>query len=349
MAGPAERWKRGKQVQGSPALCPQPPEIVLGLTAALFIGSLFLIRLVGSEFMPAADEGEVRVTAEMEVGTRLGITDEKMQTMMAIVRKRSPGSRELCREHRRLQLPCLRFPYRRGKDLSCSLRRKDSGRPRKSPGPLGQLSPTFPGVRTRIREGQGFFLLRMGQSGGDRIQIDIRGYDLDIADALAAETVKLVEKVDGITDARASRESGTPEDIIVINRQKAADMKLTVSQIANTLQTFLSGTRAGNYRDAGEEFWIRVLVKDAETISMDELLDLTLTNSEGQRVMLRNVVNVEQAVGTGTDPEKGPGAGSDGHRQLHRPRPGLHYRRHQGRTAEPPGTQGFHHSFYRGL
>jgi len=83
----------------------------------------------------------------------------------------------------------------------------------------------------------------------------------------------------------------------VINRQKAADMKLTVSQIANTLQTFLSGTRAGNYRDAGEEFWIRVLVKDAETISMEELLDLTLTNSEGQRVMLRNVVSVEKRSG----------------------------------------------------
>ena len=270
--------------------------LVLLVAAALFIGSLFLIRLVGTEFMPAADEGEVRVTAEMEVGTRLGITDEKMQTIMAIVKKEVPEAESFVESiggssfrssgshtgEVRISLIPQRDRQRTAAEIAQRL--------------WGQLA-NIPGVRTRIREGQGFFFLRMGQGGGDRIQIDIRGYDLDIADALAAEVVTLVEKVDGVTDARASRETGTPEDIIVINRQKAADMKLTVSQIAGTLQTFLSGTRAGNYREAGEEFWIRVLVKDAETISMEELLDLTLSNSEGNPVMLRNVVSVEERSG----------------------------------------------------
>ncbi len=138
----------------------------------------------------------------------------------------------------------------------------------------------------------------MGQSGGDQVQIEIRGYDLEIADALAKQVMALVEEVDGVTDARLSREIGTPEEIIVIDRQKAADMKLTVSQIANTLQTFLTGTRASNYRDAGDEFWIRVKVKDAEQMSLDDIMDLTLTNSDGQSVMLRNVVNVQ--------PRRGP-------------------------------------------
>jgi HAE1 family hydrophobic/amphiphilic exporter-1 len=271
-------------------------KIVLGIAAALFVGSLFLIRLVGSEFMPSADEGEVRVTAEMEVGTRLGITDEKMQTIIAIVRQEVPEAESYVEStggssfrgsgshtgEVRISLVPQKERKRTAADISQVL--------------WGKLA-NIPGVRMRIREGQGFFLLRMGQGGGDRIQIDIRGYDLGIADALAAEVVKIVEKVDGVTDARASRETGTPEDIVVINRQKAADMNLTVSKIASTLQTFLSGTRAGNYRDAGDEFWIRVLVADAETISMEELLDLTLTNSVGERVMLRNVVNVEARSG----------------------------------------------------
>jgi len=49
--------------------------LVLGIAALLFTGSLFLTRLVGSEFMPTADEGEVRVSGEMEVGTRLGVME----------------------------------------------------------------------------------------------------------------------------------------------------------------------------------------------------------------------------------------------------------------------------------
>jgi HAE1 family hydrophobic/amphiphilic exporter-1 len=172
---------------------------------------------------------------------------------------------------------------RSSEEISDDLRRKLTG---------------IPGMITRIRAGQGFFLLRMGTSGGDQVQIEIRGYDLETSDILAKQVASITERVKGVTDARISREIGTPEEIIVIDRLKAADMKLTVSQIANTLQTFLTGTRASNYREAGDEFWIRVKVKDAEQMSMDDILDLTLTNSDGQPVMLRNVVSVQ--------PRRGP-------------------------------------------
>ena len=81
------------------------------------------------------------------------------------------------------------------------------------------------------------------------------------ADALAQRVKEVVEEVDGITDAKVSRESGTPEEIVVVDRQKAADLKLTVSQIAETLQTALSGTRASDYRELMEAF----LKIDSET------------------------------------------------------------------------------------
>jgi HAE1 family hydrophobic/amphiphilic exporter-1 len=270
---------------------------VLGIAVVLFIGSLLLVRLVGNEFMPAADEGEVRVSGEMEVGTRLGIMEEKFNTVAAIVRKEVPEISSVVESiggsgfrasgshvgEMRISLVSQSERSRSAENIASDLRRKLAN---------------IPGFTTRLRTGGGFFLLRMGQGGGDRVQVEVRGYDLEIADALAKEVMKLVEEVDGVTDARLSREIGTPEEIIVIDRQKAADMKLTVSQIANTLQTFLTGTRASNYREGGDEFWIRVKVKDAEKMSMDDLLDLTLTNSEGQPVMLRNVVNVE--------PRRGP-------------------------------------------
>ena len=271
--------------------------LVLGIAVLLFVGSFFLVRLVGSEFMPAADEGEVRVSGEMEVGTRLGIMEEKFNTVAAIVRKDVPEISSVVESiggsgfrasgshvgEMRISLVPQSERARSAEDIATDLRRKLAN---------------IPGFTTRIRTGGGFFLLRMGQSGGDRVQIEVRGYDLEIADALAKEVMSLVEEVDGVTDARLSREIGTPEEIIVINRQKSADMKLTVSQIANTLQTFLTGTRASNYREGGDEFWIRVKVKDSEQMSLDDLMDLTLTNSDGLPVMLRNVVNVQ--------PRRGP-------------------------------------------
>jgi hypothetical protein len=73
-----------------------------------------------------------------------------------------------------------------------------------------------------------------------------------------------VQGVDGITDTKISRDTGTPEELIIVDRQKAADMKLTVSKIASMLQTVLTGTAAGNYREAGNEYKIRVKLQAAE-------------------------------------------------------------------------------------
>ncbi len=271
--------------------------LVLGIAFLLFVGSLLLGRLVGSEFMPSADEGEVRVTGEMEIGTRLGVMEEKFDSMAAIVENEVPEIESMVES---IGGSSFRGTGSHVGEMRISLV-PQSQRSRSSDEiaeGLRKMLVGIPGVITRIRSGQGFFLLRMGRGGGDRIQIEVRGYDLETADALAKQVALIVEEVDGVTDSRLSRETGTPEEIIIIDRQKAADMKLTVSQIANTLQTFLTGTRASNYREAGFEFWIRVKVKDAEMMSLEDILDLTLTNSEGQPVMLRNVVNVR--------PRKGP-------------------------------------------
>ncbi len=155
----------------------------------------------------------------------------------------------------------------------------------------------IPGATIRTRAGQGLFILRLGTSGEDRIQVEIRGYDLETADVLAERVKKVVEQVDGVTDAQVSRESGSPEELIIIDRQKAADMKLTVSQIANTLQTILSGTSASNFREGGDEYRILVKLKEGERMDLRDILDLTLSNSDGQPVVLRNLVQVRPRSG----------------------------------------------------
>ncbi|MCE5325331.1 MAG: efflux RND transporter permease subunit, partial [Planctomycetaceae bacterium] len=82
-----------------------------------------------------------------------------------------------------------------------------------------------------------------------------------------------------------------------IDRSKAADLKLTVQQIADMLQTLVSGTQAGYYRDAGKEYDIRVILKDAEKRDLQDILDLTITNAEGQPVALRNVLKSTPRLG----------------------------------------------------
>ncbi len=262
----------------------------------ILIGSLGLIPLVGVELMPNTDEGEVRVNGEMEVGTRLEVTDLKFQTIESIVRNAVPEMKNMVAF---LGGPSWRVTGSHSGEMRIALK-PQAERKRSSEeiaAVLRKKLSNIPGVTVRTRAGQGLFILRLGTTGLDRVQIEIRGYDLEMATALAEKVKRVVEHVDGITDARVSRESGSPEQVIIIDRQKAADMKLAVSQIAEMLQTVLSGTHVSNYREAGDEYRILVKLKDAEQRDLREILDLTITNANGVPVVLRNVLNVRPLTG----------------------------------------------------
>jgi HAE1 family hydrophobic/amphiphilic exporter-1 len=264
---------------------------VVVIAVLLLTASLMLTPYIGVELMPSTDEGEVRVEAEMQVGTRLNLLDEKIKVIEKIVYESVPEISNTV-----TSVGGSRWRGSGGHTGSVRISLKPQSQRTRSSEQIaddlrGKLS-AIPGIIVRTRAGQGLFLLRMGTSGADKVQVEVRGHDLEMADSLAVQVKEIVESVEGITDARISRESGSPEELILIDRQKAADMKLTVSKIANALQTIISGTRAGYYREAGDEFGILVRLRDAEQMDLRDILDLTITNSDREPVVLRNVVNV---------------------------------------------------------
>lgn len=270
--------------------------LILGGSFLLLLSSFLLVPLVGVELMPAADESEVRVYAEMAVGTRLDLVNQAFQKIEAIVKQEVPESKNtVCfigastrratgsnAGEMRIALKPVKERTRSSEEIAAALRKK---------------LIFIPGVKIRTRAGQGLFLLRVGTAGDEKVQVEVRGYDLEKSDALSRRVGEIIRNVDGITDIKISRESGTPEELIIVDRQKAADMKLTVSKIANMLQTVLSGTSAGNYREAENEYRILVKLEGAEKKDLRDILDLTVTNAEDEQVVLRNVVEVHPRLG----------------------------------------------------
>ena len=268
----------------------------IGIVAAVLVIAVgaFVARGMGRS---AGVESEVRVYAEMEVGIRLKLSEKKIEQMAAIVQKAVPEIKNTVVRigashwrgggshtgNIRIALVPKAERSRSSDEIAADLRKRLSN---------------IPGVTVRTRSGQGLFVMRLASGGGeDKVQVEIRGHDLETADVLAQRVKALVEKVDGITDTKVSRDFGSPEQVAVIDRQKAADLGLTVSQIADALQTALSGTRASDYRERGNEYRILVKLKDAERLSLREVLDLTLTNAQGELVVLRNVVRMEPRTG----------------------------------------------------
>ena len=264
---------------------------VLSIALGSLIVSLTLLPFIGVELMPTADEGEVRIGLEMAVGTRLEIMDKATLTVEEIVGKNVP---EMVSMFSRIGGGGYRTSG--GETAEVELTLVPRGERKRSSeqiaNDLRDVLKGLPGVKIRTRAGQGLFILRMGTSSANSISVEIRGYDLKTAHELAKRADEIINKVPGISDTEISREEGSPEQIIRIDRQKAADLGLNVSRIGDALQTAISGTQASYFREGGKQHAILVRLNEKDRTHLEEILDLTVINDQGEPVVLRNVVNM---------------------------------------------------------
>ncbi len=258
--------------------------------------SLMMVPKIGTELMPQTDEGEIRVNAEMAVGIRLNITDRMIREIEKIVFPEVPEIKSV--------VTSIGGSHWRGRGANEGRLRialvPRSERDRSSAEIAAALRPklaNIPGAVIRTREGQGLFLIRRATGGTERIEVEIRGYDPDTADALATRVSDIIKNVDGVTDTIVSRTTGAPERVISVDRLKAEAMGVSVREVTEMLQTVISGSRAGNFREGGKEYPIRVKVKDAEYYSVRDILDTTIVNAAGIPVVIRNIVMVESKTG----------------------------------------------------
>ncbi len=273
-------------------------KIVLITAGALFLIFALLAGTVGVELMPTADEGEVRVNIEMVPGTRLDIVDEVTKNIEATIEREVPEmvsmitsvggggwrSSSSNTSQIRVMLASKSQRKRSSEEIANAVRKA-----------IGSV----PGATIRTRSGGGMFILRMGISSDDNISVEIRGYDLNTAYKLADEVQKIVQKVPGVTDTRLSSEQGSPEQVIRIDRQRAADLGLTVSKIGEALQVVVGGSVASYYREGGKQYDILVRLSETDRMDLDNLLDLTVMNNRGEPVVLRNVVSTIAKEGPG--------------------------------------------------
>ncbi|MBW2486195.1 MAG: efflux RND transporter permease subunit [Deltaproteobacteria bacterium] len=271
--------------------------ITVFAAAAVLAASLLLLPLIGSEFLPPSDEGEVRVTGKMEIGTRLELVDRQTRIMEQIVQPAVPemvasvvsigasGWRADAVSEGEIQMSLLPAGRRKRSNIQIAsdLRRR--------------LAGSVPGMEIRVRAPQGQFLLERLLGGDEGMTVEIRGYELATLEALAASVAKMIADVPGITDVLTSLEAGVPQQEIRINRDKAADLGLSVRDVTQLLQTAVAGSKAGEYRVEGNSYRILVQLKDAEKRSINEILNLTLTTASGEKVALRNVVISEPSRG----------------------------------------------------
>jgi hydrophobic/amphiphilic exporter-1 (mainly G- bacteria), HAE1 family len=271
--------------------------LTIFISVSLFAATLLLMPFIGTEFLPPSDEGEVRVTGEMEVGTHLDLIDKQAlileemvfplvpESVSSVVSVMASGTRGSSKARVEINLSLLPAVERKrsNKEIADELRK--------------QLDGKIPGMKIRTRAPQGQFLLERLLSTTEGVTVEVRGFDLETLNLLSSQVAEAIGDVEGITDVELSRESGIPQQEIHIDRSKAANMGLSVRDILTVIETAVAGSKAGEYRVEGNSYRILVQVENAANRSIDEILDLTVQSPTNEKIALRNLVSSQRNEG----------------------------------------------------
>jgi hydrophobe/amphiphile efflux-1 (HAE1) family protein len=142
----------------------------------------------------------------------------------------------------------------------------------------------------------------MFAGGGKEANVtyDISGPDLDALERYSTELTNRVRKMPGAVDVNTSLVAGKPEVRLDIDRERAADLGVKVSDISNTLRLFVGGAEVSRFEEEGESYPINVRGELESRVDFASLALLTVPGEKGTTVPLAELVRAEKDTGPGT-------------------------------------------------
>ncbi|MBC8555313.1 MAG: efflux RND transporter permease subunit [Candidatus Brocadiales bacterium] len=131
------------------------------------------------------------------------------------------------------------------------------------------------------------------------VEVEIKGYNLNVIDRLSEEVMAEMGEVEGITDIKSTVEEGIPEVQIIFDRQKLSQLGLDLNTIANNVRDNVLGNISTEFSKRDREIDIRVRARKKDIGSVEDLENF-IVNPEGERpISLAAVadINVEKTPG----------------------------------------------------
>jgi HAE1 family hydrophobic/amphiphilic exporter-1 len=155
-------------------------------------------------------------------------------------------------------------------------------------GELREKIGVIPGAQITVNTISGF----RGGGFGVPIQLAMVGKDTTTLLETAERVKQLISQIPGIKDPDLSWSAGKPELQVVVDRERATRLGVSLTEIALALRTAYEGDTSVKYREGGQEYAIRVRLDEADRQRVSELSNLVVSYVQGAPVYLRDVATI---------------------------------------------------------
>jgi multidrug efflux pump len=276
-----------------PALRHRAP--ILGGGLVLFVASLGIVGLLREEFVPTQDSSLFFVRFQTPVGTSLDATDQVFHQIENLLAAQPEVKRYFGvvggfgggNVNNGFAFVTLKAPGERPVDPRAGHRLSQQ----EVMARFREAANRIPGARTVLQDPsqRGF-----SASRGFPVELSIRGRDWD---TLAESSKKIMEELRTsglVTDVDSDYEVGMPEVQVIPDRNKAADLGISMAEIGGTINAAIGGLRVGKFKDKGRRFDIRVRLLGPQRERPEDINRLLLRTSSGGLVRLGEIARIEQ-------------------------------------------------------
>ena len=262
---------------------------VLAAALVLFGAAAWVLRTLPRELTPSQDQGLMFVRVQTAVGSSLEETDSYVRRGEAFFRSRPDVARVFA----------VTGGFGGGGGSTNSaiffVTMTPKGERETSQADLmaatrGELN-AYPGLRATVQD--------LSQSGfsprrGFPIEISVRGSDwgqlVEASEALRRE----LDASGTVVDLDTDYQLGMPELQVVPDRARAADLGVSVEEIATTLNSLIGGVRVGKYSSGGRRYDVRLRLLAGQRSRPEDLARLRVRTATGELVPLSTLVRSDE-------------------------------------------------------
>ncbi len=154
----------------------------------------------------------------------------------------------------------------------------------------------FPGLRVSV---QNISLIGGGGFRQTPFNLILRGPDLARLEQYAAGVIQELKTKTGFVDLDTAQALRQPETQVNIDRHKASDLGVRVDAVAIALRTMVGGEKVGFYRETGEQYDVRLRLKQSSRTDASVLSALSVPAANGTLVKLSNVMTLGAGMSPG--------------------------------------------------
>jgi hydrophobic/amphiphilic exporter-1 (mainly G- bacteria), HAE1 family len=262
----------------------------MGLAVTIFVGSVLMVPLLGTEFVPKADFSETTVSFHTPVGSSLEATEAKARQVDAIVREFPEV---------RYTVTTINSGNAQGKMYATMYVRLVNRDQRQR-----NADEMSAALRQRLQQVPGITVTLVGLTdsvgGNKQIEFSLQGSDLRELERLSVEVRQRIAGIAGLVDLDSSVKPDKPTLGVTVSREAASDLGLSVGQIANQLRLLIAGQTMGTWRAPDDQTYdinVRLAPQARDAAADLERLPLLSVGAEARIIRLNQVARIEESTG----------------------------------------------------